>query len=64
MSKKHAYWQLLWASLIALTLAVVGMGFYLSRHPEGPDSGVEEEEKIARTPAFMHYGVEGVSLQS
>ena len=44
---KHAYWQLLWASLLALTLAGAGMGFYLTRHPEGPKTGVEEEKEMA-----------------
>ena len=47
MSKKHAYWQVIWASILALTLAGVGMGFYLTRHPEGPEPGVQEEKEIA-----------------
>ena len=47
MSKKHAYWQLLWASLLALTLAGLGISFYLTENPEGPESGVEEEKEIA-----------------
>ena len=43
---KHAYWQLLGAALLALTLAGVGMGFYLSRHPQGPEIGVEKEKEM------------------
>lgn len=62
MSKKHAYWQLIWASILALTLAGVGMGFYLTRHPEGPESGVEEEEKIALRGVPALQGVAGISL--
>ena len=62
MSKKHAYWQLIWASILALTLAGVGMGFYLTSHPEGPETGVEEEKKIAFRDVPASQGSAGVSL--